>query len=81
MAAREAGGSTPRVQFVTVDHGPSTWSRPYQEVDANLLVEVRHRSSRQRGMSHVELQDLDAAGVVADVALCVVEVEGRWSRR
>ncbi|QDN97730.1 DUF3320 domain-containing protein [Streptomyces sp. S1A1-8] len=76
VAAREAGGSTPRVQFVTVDHGPSTWSRPYQEVDANLLVEVRHRSSRQRGMSHVELQDLDAAGVVADVALCVVEVEG-----
>ncbi|MQS35269.1 DUF3320 domain-containing protein [Streptomyces katsurahamanus] len=68
--------AAPRVEFVTVDAGPAPWSRPYQEVAPALLAEVRDRSSRQRGMRGVELQDPDARDVVADVVLCVVEVEG-----
>ncbi|MFF9778932.1 DUF3320 domain-containing protein [Streptomyces sp. NPDC013978] len=74
----EAAGrpAAPRVEFVTVDAGPAPWSRPYQEVDPDLLAEVRDRSSGQRGMWGVELQDPEALDVVADVALCVVEVEG-----
>ncbi|MFF2425957.1 DUF4011 domain-containing protein [Streptomyces mirabilis] len=76
-AAEVAGGlAVPRVEFVTVDAGPAPWSRPYQEVDPGLLAEVRDRSSSQRGRWGVELQDPDALDVVADVALCVVEVEG-----
>ncbi|MGW2569422.1 DUF3320 domain-containing protein [Streptomyces sp. NPDC001537] len=71
-----AGPAAPRVEFVTVDAGPAPWSRPYQEVDPVLLAEVRVRSSNQRGIRGVELQDPDALDVVADVALCVVEVEG-----
>ncbi|WP_405769150.1 DUF3320 domain-containing protein [Streptomyces sp. NBC_00080] len=72
-----AGGpAVPRVEFVTVDAGPAPWSRPYQEVDPDLLAEVRDRSSSQRGMRSVELQDPEALELVADVALCVVEVEG-----
>ncbi|WP_215455072.1 DUF3320 domain-containing protein [Streptomyces sp. ATCC 21386] len=72
-----AGGpAVPRVEFVTVDDGPAPWSRPYQEVDPRLLAEVRDRSSSRRGMWGVELQDPGALDVVADVALCVVEVEG-----
>lgn len=72
-----AGGpALPRVEFVNVDAGPAPWSRPYQEVALDLLAEVRDRSSSQRGMRGVELQDPDALDVVADVALCVVEVEG-----
>ncbi|RPE44413.1 AAA domain-containing protein [Streptomyces sp. Ag109_O5-1] len=72
-----AGGpAVPRVEFVTVDVGPAPWSRPYQEVDLDLLTEVRDRSSSRRGMWGVELQDPDALDVVADVALCVVETEG-----
>jgi len=64
------------VQFVMVDEGPAEWSRPYQEVDLDLLVQVRDRSGRQRGVVGRDLQDFEAAGVVADVALCVVEIEG-----
>lgn len=76
-----AGGSVaPRVEFVTVDAGPATWSRPYQEVDPDLLAEVRVRASSQRGMPGVELQDPEALDVVAEVALCVVEVEGPVER-
>ncbi|WP_249126136.1 DUF3320 domain-containing protein [Streptomyces sp. A2-16] len=71
-----AGPAVPRVEFVTVEAGPAPWSRPYQEVDPDLLAEVRARSSSQRGMRGVELQDPDALDVVAEVALCVVEVEG-----
>ncbi|WP_406305367.1 DUF3320 domain-containing protein [Streptomyces sp. NBC_00885] len=72
-----AGGpAVPRVEFVTDNAGPAPWSRPYQEVDPDLLAEVRDRSSSQRGMWGAELQDPDALDVVADVALCVVEVEG-----
>ncbi|MFF0202727.1 DUF3320 domain-containing protein [Streptomyces sp. NPDC005017] len=70
------GPAVPRVEFVTVDAGPAPWSRPYQDVDLALLAAVRERSGRQRGMRAVELQDPDALDVVADVALCVVEVEG-----
>ncbi|MEU5979587.1 hypothetical protein [Streptomyces sp. NPDC047315] len=50
---------------MTVDAGPAPWSRPYQHVDPDLLTEVRKRSSRQRGMRDVELQDHDAMDVVA----------------
>ncbi|MFI1694852.1 DUF3320 domain-containing protein [Streptomyces bobili] len=70
------GPAVPRVEFVTVDAGPAPWSRPYQEVDPDLLAEVRDRSSSQRGMWGAELQDPEALDVVADVALCVIEVEG-----
>ncbi|WP_328839542.1 DUF3320 domain-containing protein [Streptomyces europaeiscabiei] len=76
-AGEVAGGpAVPRVEFVTVDAGPAPWSRPYQEVDPDLLAEVRDRSSSQRGMWGAELQDPEALDVVADVALCVVDVEG-----
>lgn len=76
-AVEVAGGpAVPRVEFVTVDAGPAPWSRPYQEVDLYLLTEVRDRSSNRRGMWGAELQDPDTLDVVADVALCVVEVEG-----
>ncbi|NNJ05942.1 DUF3320 domain-containing protein [Streptomyces sp. PKU-MA01144] len=72
-----AGGpAVPRVEFVTVHAGPAPWSRPYQDVAPYLLAETRERSSRRRGMRSVELQDPDALDVVADVVLCVVEVEG-----
>ncbi|MFJ5727889.1 DUF3320 domain-containing protein [Streptomyces paradoxus] len=37
---------------------------------------MRDTSSTQRGTWDVELQDREALDVVADVALCVVEVEG-----
>ncbi|MFF0016218.1 DUF3320 domain-containing protein [Streptomyces sp. NPDC005374] len=70
------GPGVSRVEFVPVVVGPAPWSRPYQEVDLHLLAEARDRSSRQRGMRAVELQDPEALDVVADVALCVVEVEG-----
>lgn len=70
------GPTVPRVEFVTVHAGPAPWSRPYQDVTPDLLAEVRERSSRQRGMRGVELQDPEALDVVADVVLCVVEVEG-----
>jgi hypothetical protein len=40
------------------------------------LSEVRDTSSTQRGLWGVELQNREALDVVADVALCVVEVEG-----
>jgi len=76
-AGETAGGpAAARVEFVTVDSGPAPWSRPYQEVDPGLLAEVRDRSSSRRGIWGAELQDPDALDVVADVALCVVEVEG-----
>ncbi|KPI08575.1 Protein of unknown function DUF4011 [Actinobacteria bacterium OK074] len=75
-AGETADGGSAKVRFVAVDSGPSLWSRAYQEVDPDLLVDVRRRSSRQRGLPDVELQDPDALHVVADVALCVVEVEG-----
>ncbi|MGQ4360782.1 DUF3320 domain-containing protein [Streptomyces sp. SAS_272] len=65
-----------RVEFVAVDGGPAPWSRPYQEVDPDLLAEARDRSSSRRGVWDLELQDPAALDVVADVALCVVEVEG-----
>ncbi|WEO97741.1 DUF3320 domain-containing protein [Streptomyces sp. FXJ1.172] len=74
--AAVGGPAGPRVEFVTVDSGPALWSRPYQEVDVHRLAEVRDRSSSQRGTWGLELQDPDALDVVADVALCVVEVEG-----
>lgn len=75
-SADVAGGpAVPRVEFVTVDEGPAPWSRPYQEVDLDLLAEVRQRASDRRGIWG-ELQDPEALDVVADVALCVVEVEG-----
>jgi very-short-patch-repair endonuclease len=75
-AAMAGGPAVPRVEFVTVDAGPAPWSRPYHEVDLDLLAEVRDRSSSQRGMWGVDLQDPAALDVVADVALCVIEVEG-----
>ncbi|MGW8991778.1 DUF3320 domain-containing protein [Streptomyces zhihengii] len=75
-AAVAEGPAASRVEFVTVDRGPAPWSRPYQEVDLGQLTEVRSRSSSRRGMRGVELQDPDALDVVADVALCVVEMEG-----
>ncbi|MFJ8824886.1 DUF3320 domain-containing protein [Streptomyces sp. NPDC102467] len=68
--------TAPRVEFVPVADGPAPWSRPYQDVDPDLLAELRERSSSQRGMPGVELQGPEALDVVADVALCVVEVEG-----
>ncbi|MCM2418120.1 DUF3320 domain-containing protein [Streptomyces sp. RKAG293] len=71
-----AGASDPKVRFVSVDDGPVAWSRPYQEVDVKLLVAVRNGSARQEGRPGIELQDPDAAGVVAEVALFVIEVEG-----
>ncbi|MFJ2647162.1 DUF3320 domain-containing protein [Streptomyces sp. NPDC087420] len=74
------GLAVPRVEFVTVDVGPAPWSRPYQEVNPDLLAEVRDRSSSRRGMGGVELQDPAALDVVSDVALCVVEVEGPVER-
>ncbi|MFF8177185.1 DUF3320 domain-containing protein [Streptomyces chartreusis] len=61
---------------MTVDAGPAPWSRPYQGVEPDLLAEVHDRSNSQRGMWGVELLDPDVLDVVADVALCVVEVEG-----
>ncbi|MFB6845082.1 DUF3320 domain-containing protein [Streptomyces sp. NPDC056373] len=65
-----------RLEFVTVDADPAPWSRLYQDVDPDLLADARDRSSSRRGMWGTELQDPEALDVVADVALCVVEVEG-----
>ncbi|GHJ98550.1 hypothetical protein SY2F82_03480 [Streptomyces sp. Y2F8-2] len=70
------GAQPPRVEFVAVNAGPAAWSRPYQDVDLDLLVEVRNRASRRRGLGVLELQDPDAIDVVADVAQCVIDVEG-----
>jgi very-short-patch-repair endonuclease len=74
--AEPADGQPPRVEFVAVHAGPAAWSRPYQEADLDLLVEVRNRASRRRGLPTLELQDPEAIDVVADVAQCVIDVEG-----
>ncbi|MCQ6555456.1 DUF3320 domain-containing protein [Streptomyces sp. C10-9-1] len=64
------------VTFVAVDDGPPAWSRAYEEVTEARLVDLRVASARRRGMRDAELQDPDAVGVVADVALSVVRAEG-----
>ncbi|MGF1236302.1 DUF4011 domain-containing protein [Streptomyces sp. 2-6] len=76
VAEAADGDPAPRVEFVTVDTGPSSWSRPYQVADHSELVNVRFDSARLRGLDDIALQDPDAVGVVADVALRVVEAEG-----
>ncbi|MEV6671992.1 DUF3320 domain-containing protein [Streptomyces sp. NPDC051162] len=64
------------VHFVPVDSGSATWSRPYQEIEPELLAEVRTRTFARRGVRETELQDPGAAEAIAEVALCVIEVEG-----
>ncbi|THA41016.1 DUF3320 domain-containing protein [Streptomyces sp. A1547] len=66
----------PAVTFVAVDDGPPKWSRAYEEVVDVQLVHLRVTSAERRGMRHAELQDPDAVGVVADVALSVIKAEG-----
>ncbi|MFK8850067.1 DUF3320 domain-containing protein [Streptomyces sp. Ac-502] len=66
----------PAVTFVAVDDGPPTWSRAYEEVVDVQLVSLRDASAQRRGMRNAELQDPDAVGVVADVALSVIKAEG-----
>ncbi|MFF8262084.1 DUF3320 domain-containing protein [Streptomyces virginiae] len=64
------------VTFVAVDDGPPAWSRAYEEVLDVQLVNLRVTSAKRRGMRFAELQDPDAVGVVADVALSVIQAEG-----
>jgi very-short-patch-repair endonuclease len=64
------------VTFVAVDDGPPPWSRAYEEVADVQLVNLRVTSAKRRGMRDAELQDPDAVGVVADVALFVIKAEG-----
>ncbi|MFJ7192445.1 DUF3320 domain-containing protein [Streptomyces bacillaris] len=66
----------PSVTFVAVDDGPPAWSRVYEEVVDVQLVNLRVTSAKRRGMRNAELQDPDAVGVVADVALSVIKAEG-----
>ncbi|WOX21231.1 DUF3320 domain-containing protein [Streptomyces solicathayae] len=68
--------TTPTVTFVAVDDGPPAWSRAYEEVVDAQLVNLRLTSAKRRGMRYAELQDPDAVGVVADVALSVIKAEG-----
>ncbi|MGW6057535.1 DUF3320 domain-containing protein [Streptomyces sp. NPDC055189] len=65
-----------RVEFVTVDEGPSSWSREYEEAETAELVRIRIASARRRMLQGIELQDPEAADVVADVALHAIQVEG-----
>ncbi|MGW2558671.1 DUF3320 domain-containing protein [Streptomyces sp. NPDC001514] len=71
--AEPAPGQT--VRYVPVDDGPPSWSRAYQEANQVELVNLRITSSKRRGMRGVELQDPEASGVVADVALAVITAE------
>ncbi|MFJ4010201.1 DUF3320 domain-containing protein [Streptomyces sp. NPDC090026] len=71
--AKDTGSA---VTFVAVDDGPPAWSRAYEEVADVQLVELRVASARRRGMRDAELQDPEAVGVVADVALAVITAEG-----
>ncbi|MEU9773164.1 DUF3320 domain-containing protein [Streptomyces sp. NPDC047968] len=71
-----AEGTGAAVTFAAVDDGPPAWSRAYEEVADVRLVELRVASARRRGMRDAELQDPDAVGVVADVALAVITAEG-----
>ncbi|MGW6820941.1 DUF3320 domain-containing protein [Streptomyces sp. NPDC055005] len=64
------------VTFVAVDNGPPAWSRAYEEILDVELVHLRVTFAKRRGMRFAELQDPDAVGVVADVALSVIQVEG-----
>ncbi|GHB11205.1 DUF3320 domain-containing protein [Streptomyces termitum] len=64
------------VSFVPVDAGPPDWSRPYRETPDAELLKVRIVSAKRRGVPGAELQNPDASGVVADVALCVIDTEG-----
>ncbi|WP_371588646.1 DUF3320 domain-containing protein [Streptomyces virginiae] len=64
------------VTFVAVDDGPPAWSRAYEEVLDVQLVNWRVTSAVQHGMRFAELQDPDAVGVVADIALSVIHAEG-----
>ncbi|MFD8119851.1 DUF3320 domain-containing protein [Streptomyces albidoflavus] len=64
------------VRFVAVSDGPPSWSRAYEEVVDVQLVNLRVTSARRRGMPNAELQDSDAVGIVADVALSVIKAEG-----
>ncbi|MEV1091968.1 DUF3320 domain-containing protein [Streptomyces microflavus] len=66
----------PTVTFVAVDDGPPAWSRAYEEVVDFQLVHLRVTSAKRRGMRDADLQDPDAVGVVADVALSVIRAEG-----
>ncbi|WP_372410172.1 DUF3320 domain-containing protein [Streptomyces luteireticuli] len=68
--------TVPVVQIVPVDAASVVWKQPYQEVEPELLSEVRSRSCARLGVPGIDLQDRAAAAAVADVALCVVEVEG-----
>ncbi|MFD6530524.1 DUF3320 domain-containing protein [Streptomyces sp. NPDC060184] len=71
-----AADSGPAVTFVAVDGGPPAWSRAYEEaVDAQLVL-LRVASAERRGMRNAELQDPDAVGLVAEVALHVIKAEG-----
>ncbi|MER5782836.1 DUF3320 domain-containing protein [Streptomyces mobaraensis] len=76
--AQDAPDAAQPVHFVPVDgtSASAAWSRPYQEVETDLLSELRARSCARLGRPDIELQDPDAAEVVAELALCVVEVEG-----
>ncbi|MCX4667968.1 DUF3320 domain-containing protein [Streptomyces sp. NBC_01381] len=67
---------SPRVEFVTVDEEPSAWSREYEEAKTAELRKVRTASARSRMLHRIELQDPEAADVVADVALHAIQVEG-----
>lgn len=64
------------VTFVAVNDGPPAWSREYEEVTDAQLVNLRVTSAERRCMRDRGLQDPEAVGVVADVALSVIKVEG-----
>ncbi|WP_249645503.1 DUF3320 domain-containing protein [Nocardia sputi] len=64
------------VQFAPVEHEPTRWTRPYQQVGTDELIELRRTSAARRGLDLVALQDPEAFEVVAEIVLRVVEVEG-----
>ncbi|MEU1548784.1 DUF3320 domain-containing protein [Nocardia sp. NPDC005745] len=64
------------VRVAPVEHEPTAWTRPYQHVGIDELIELRRKSADRRGLDLVALQDPEAFEVVADIVLRVVEVEG-----
>jgi very-short-patch-repair endonuclease len=64
------------VRVAPVEHELTAWTRPYQHVGIDELIELRRTSADRRGLDLVALQDPEAFEMVADIVLRVVEVEG-----
>ncbi|MFJ4657968.1 DUF3320 domain-containing protein [Nocardia sp. NPDC088792] len=72
-----AGESAPAaVEYVSVASEPAAWTRPYPAMTWQTLTSLRHRVAKEQRVPDVALQAPQAAGVVAEVVMRVIEEEG-----